>query len=233
MSKSVVVTGSKGGVGGQLCRDLLDKGYQVTGFDRNPADIKDAAWPVIKCDMSDCQSIESAFNELVSKAGAPYALVNNAGAYFAKTWQEESIEEFDYTLAVNIRGPFYLSRHFACAAIEAGKPGVIVNVSSVSGTIGSIDVAYAASKAGLTAVSKSLAKAFAPSGIRVVTVSPGPIETRMAGKIPPERKKAYMETIPLKRFAEPREISAAIIFLLSEEASYITGTEYRVDAGLV
>ena len=232
MGKIVFVTGTKEGVGKQTAEDLLERGYEVVGFDHNFEGF-DLKWPVVSCELSDPKSIQTAFEEAISKYGIPYGLVNNAGVYFAKTWQEQSLDEFDYSIAVNSRAPFLLMRLFGQVLIDAKKQGVVINISSISGTIGSIDVAYAASKAALTAASKSMAKALAASGIRVVTVSPGPVETRMAARIPEERKKAYQAAIPLKRFAEPKEISKTVLFLLSEEASYITGTDIRVDGGLV
>jgi NAD(P)-dependent dehydrogenase (short-subunit alcohol dehydrogenase family) len=232
VKEGVIVTGSKSGIGKQLAIDLSAAGYQVVGLDRN-AEGAALSWPVVACDLADPSSVEEAFRQVIAEHGVPYGLVNNAGAYFAKNWAEQSLQEFDYTLAVNARAPFLLSRCFAKAVMDAGRQGVIVNISSVSATIGSVDVAYAASKAALTAVSKSLAKAFAASGVRVVTVSPGPVETRMAARIPEERKKAYREGIPLKRFADPKEISRTVVFLLSKDASYITGTDIRVDGGLV
>ena len=229
MKKIVFITGTSKGIGCQMAGKLLESGYEIVGFDRQPGE---HAWASMSCDLSKISDLSEAFDAAVDRFGVPYALINNAGVYQAKSWDQQSAEDFDLTLAVNSKAPFLLSKLFAQYAIKAKSSGVIVNISSVSATLGSIDVAYAASKAALNMVTKSLAKSLAAHNIRVVSVSPGPVETDMAARIPEERQKSYKEAIPLKRFAQPSEISNVVCFLLSEEASYLTGTEIRVDGGL-
>lgn len=231
MDKVLVITGTTKGIGHRVADDCRAHGYQVVGLDRTLD--KRLPWQQMECDVASIAGINAAWRKLVSEYGPPYGLVNNAGAYQARRWDEQSADDFDLTVAVNARAPFVLSQLFGKTLIEAKRQGVIVNIASVSATIGSIDVAYAASKAALLMVSKSMAKALAPHGIRVLTISPGPVETEMAERIPEERKKAYKETIPLKRFAEPEEVSNVVRFLLSDEASFMTGTDVRVDGGLV
>jgi len=233
MNKTVFITGTSKGIGNQIAKDLVAKGYKVVAFDRTAENKAERSWTSIACDLAKIDQLDIAFMKAITNFGVPYALINNAGTYQAKTWEHQTAEDFDMTVAINSKAPFLLSKLFAKTLIEAKQPGVIVNISSVSATVGSIDVAYAASKAALGMVSKSMAKALAPFGIRVVTVSPGPVETDMGARIPEERKKSYKEQIPLKRFAQPREISEMVSFLLSEGASYMTGTEVRIDGGLI
>ena len=231
MDKILVITGTNKGIGHRIAEDCRAHGYVIVGLDRTID--KKLPWQQIECDISSVTGINVAWQRVIKEHGVPWALVNNAGTYQAKRWDEQSPEDFDMTVCVNARAPFVLSQLFGKALIQAKQGGVIVNVASVSATIGSIDVAYAASKAALLMVSKSMAKALAPHGIRVLSVSPGPVETDMAARIPEERKKSYMEGIPLKRFAEPEEISNVVRFLLTSEASYMTGTDVKVDGGLI
>lgn len=189
---------------------------------------------MIACDLTSPQQIERAFAAVLDQFGPPDALVNCAGIFKAKTWEQLSVEDFDETYAVNVRAPFILSRLMAEEVKRANKPGVIVNIASVAGQIGGADPAYAASKAGLLLLTKSMAKAFASLRIRVCAVAPGPIEaTAMGDSIPEDRKKLYRDSIPMKRWATPTEVAHAVRFLLSDEASYITGSALNIDGGLV
>lgn len=234
MKKLTFITGTTKGIGKLLAEELVRDNYQIVGFDRSLDGAEKNPWKTIACDLSNLQELNQAFNEAITEFGIPDALVNNAGIYKAQAWNLQSGEDFDLTFNINARAAFFFSKLFAESFIAANKKsGVIVNVASVSATIGSLDVAYAGSKAALLMITKSMAKALAPNGIRVLSVSPGPVETDMALNIPEDRRNSYMSAIPLKRFAESIEVVQVIKFLLSDAASYITGTDVKIDGGLV
>ncbi|NCC21833.1 MAG: SDR family oxidoreductase [Alphaproteobacteria bacterium] len=227
----VIITGIDGGLGSAL-RSLLSDDFAVVGMARKAG--KDAC--VRRCDLSSQQEIEEAYSDIIQSYGAPSFLVNCAGVYHAKGWDVITVDEFDSSYSVNIRAPFLLSRLFARSFPSDGRKGAIVNVASISGQIGSIDPAYASSKAGLIMLTRTLARSFAEDNlaIRVNAVAPGPIEgTAMGDRIPHERMKSYREKIPMKRFATTNEVANAVKFLLGDEASYITGAVLNVDGGLV
>ena len=226
----LLVTGIQGGVGSAI-KDLLGSSYRIVGLARH-AEKEDHN--IIVCDLTSPKDMEIAFAKVLSNFGQPDGLVNCAGIFKAKAWDQLSVEEFDETYAVNVRAPFLLSKLVAEEFKKVEKTGVIVNVASIAGQIGSGDPAYAATKAGLLLLTKSMAKALAPFGIRVCSVAPGPIDdTAMGDKIPEDRKKMYKDNIPMKRWAKTIEVAHAVRFLLSEDAAYITGATLNVDGGLV
>ncbi len=137
------------------------------------------------------------------------------------------------TLNLNTRATFHLSKLFAKNLIAQNKPGAIVNVSSISGKIGSVDPAYAASKAAVDGLTKSFARNLASFGIRVNSVSPGPINTEMASNIPEDRKKEYVKSILQGRFGEAEEVANLVHFLASEEASLVTGEVFYCTGGIL
>ncbi len=228
--RRAIVTGSNGGIGTAICKDLQNHGIEVIGFVRKASGT--SPWPEIACDLSDPDSIKSAFDNFEKKHGVADILINNAGVYHAKAWDQLSVEDFMLSMNVNVHAPFLMAKHFADRLISSGQAGAIVTVGSISGQIGSIDPSYAASKGSLPALTKSLAKAFAPHNIRVNNIAPGPVETKMGDSIPEDRKKSYKEAIPLKRFAEAEEIAKLVSFLVSDESSYVTGATFNIDGGL-
>lgn len=229
LKKLAVVTGSQGGLGQSLCT-VLAKEWLVVGLDKKSSQ---HPWRTFACDLTEPELVHATLAQIEAEFGTPDLLVNNAGVYLAKTWDAIGLDEFDLTLSINLRTPFLLSRLTAQKMIAAGKGGTIINISSVAGQVGSVDPSYAVSKAGLDMLTKCLGKALAPFDIRVLAVSPGPVKTKMAEAIPEDRKRHYMETIPMKRFAEPDEIARVVKFLASPNAEYMTGTVVTVDGGLV
>ncbi len=186
---------------------------------------------IIKADISDPQVAEDIVKRTVEKFGRLDALINNAGQTLDKPLLRISAEDLENHFRTNLFSAFLLSK----SALRYFKDGgVIVNVSSVVGIIGnSWQTAYSASKAGLIAFTKSLAKEMGSRGIRVVAVAPGFIETPMTEGLPEQVKKKYLENIPLRRFGKPEEVAEVIAFLVSDKASYISGQVIVVDGGLI
>jgi len=230
--KTVLITGASGGIGHALCQSYHDDGYEVFGLAREAID--PSPWKNFSCDLSKTNNIEDAIEKIFNEISVvPDILVNNAGAYHAKAWDEITIEEFNQTLQINSVAPFVITKIWLQKILVADKRGACVNVSSISGQIGSIDVSYAASKSALDMITKTLAKAVASEKIRINAVAPGPVETKMADKIPVDRQEKYKQNIPMKRFADVSEIVKTIKFLASDQASYITGNIVNIDGGLI
>jgi len=228
MKKLAFVTGANGGIGSAICEKLKEN-YEIIAFTRKQYDIP---YEQVICDLTDTKSLEKVINDAMDKYGIPSVLVNNAGAYFATPWNEESVEQFETTLSVNITAPFVLMKNVAKAMIEKNIQGSIVNVTSVSAYIGSLDPAYAAGKAGEVAITKSFAKALAANNIRVNSVAPGPVNTKMGDSIPDHKKEEYKKVIPLHRFAEPEEMANIVEFLASDASSYMTGSIVHANGGM-
>lgn len=233
MKKSILITGANGGIGRATCDLLASQGYQIIALCRTEDEAKSMPYTAYACDLTDTQNIKKVFEKITSSGNRLYGLVNNAGVYLAKSWDTISEQDFAHTFDINVRALFFLSSLFSQHLISREESGVIINISSVSAHIGSIDPAYAGSKAAVVSIGKSMAKALAPHCIRIITLCPGPIETKMGETIPTDRKEKYKETIPMKRFGQPGEVATIIAFALSDQASYLTGTTINVDGGLV
>lgn len=230
MTGKVLVTGATRGIGKAICNKFLSNDFEVIGIARKK---EDTPWTIKECDLSDTNNVKSVFEELSNDYGIFNVLVNNAGIYHGASCTEETLEQYENTMNVNARATFQLCQLFGEKLISNKSKGSIINVSSVSGRIGSIDPAYAASKAAVDALTKSFARGYASAGIRVNSVSPGPINTEMAANIPEERKKQYTNSILQGRFGEPEEIANLVYFLSSEEASLLTGEIYFATGGIL
>ncbi len=177
----------------------------------------------------DCQRV---VDEVQAKFGRIDYLVNNAGITVDKTVRKMSHEDWHSVLDVNLFGAFAMTKAVLEHMIERGS-GRIVNISSVIGETGNVGQAnYAASKAGLFGLTKSLALEMARRGITVNVVSPGFIETEMVGQIPKAALDAVIDKIPQRRLGRPEEVARVVQFLLEDESSYITGAVYSVNGGL-
>ncbi len=240
--KVAVVTGASRGIGKQICKDLLESNCSVLGcFSSNEQEAKVCLDEFIKFksnfvlnkrDISKDNDITKIYDDVKKIWGKPIDyLVNNAGILYQGNFKELSSEKWDKTHSVNLRGPFRLSQIFLQ---EGSKNGSIVNISSVGGqTGGNRAPDYASSKAGLISLTKSVARLGVDRGIRSNAVSPGWIETDIFSDSQlVELKDQAKKVIPMERMGLPFEVSRAVLFLLSDEASYITGHCLNVNGGL-
>jgi len=228
-----IITGATSGIGLSTARVLKREGWNLCLVGRKTEVIEEEFKEdlIIKADISDLQVAEDIVKRTVEKFGRLDALINNAGQTLDKPLLRITENDLENHFRINLFSAFLLSR----SALKYFKDGgVIVNVSSVVGIIGnSWQTAYSASKAGLIAFTKSLAKEMGSRGIRVVAVAPGFIETPMTENLPEHVKKKYLENIPLRRFGKPEEVAEVIAFLVSDKASYISGQVIVVDGGLI
>lgn len=182
-------------------------------------------------DVADEASVQ-AFAEQVLAGGAPNIVVNNAGITRDGSFLRMSADDFDSVVATNLRGTFLVCRAFVRAMLKAASPR-IVNIGSVVGLTGNAGQAnYAASKAGLLGLTRSLAKEFGGRGVTVNTIAPGFIETDMTADLPEPIRKGALASIPLGRFGSAEDIAGAVGFLCSDSAAYITGQVLVVDGGM-
>jgi len=224
-----VVTGGASGIGLAITLALLSQGARVHVFDVCGGDeglVGNACFHAV--DITNAAAVNAAVASLTDPVSL---LVNNAGITRDRSTVKMSDEEWNSVLAVNLTGAFNLVRALAPGMLQA-RFGRIVNISSINGLRGKFGQAnYAASKAGLIALTKTWAREFGPKGITVNAVAPGMVMTPMAEKLPPEiREKALQESV-LPALAEPQDIANAVLFLLSDAARRITGEVLRVDAG--
>lgn len=230
-----VVTGGGSGIGEQITRGLVDKGVKTYIFSRSrgeeTAEELGKNCYFLETDVTDFQSVKDSIEKVVDRHGRLDYLVNNAGFTSDNLLLRMSPEEWGKVIDVNLNGVFNCTRASLRYLIKEG--GSIVNISSVSGLLGNSGQAnYAASKAGLVGFTKSLAQEYGKRELRANVVAPGFVDTRLTKDIPEDKKSSYLDNVILKRFAEPEEIAYPALFLLSDKASYITGTVLRVDGGL-
>lgn len=236
--KSALVTGASGGIGAQVARALRARGAKValSGTRVEPlqalAEELGAGAFVCPANLSDVASVEALPKAAAEAMGGVDILVNNAGITRDNLFMRMSDDEFDSVLDVNLGSSFRLMRGVLRGMMKA-RWGRIVSVTSVVGAIGNPGQGnYAASKAGLVGMSKSLAYEVASRGITVNCVAPGFIATPMTDKLTEDQKAAIFAKIPAGRMGTPEEIAAAVVYLASPEASYTTGAVLHVNGGM-
>jgi NAD(P)-dependent dehydrogenase (short-subunit alcohol dehydrogenase family) len=235
-----LVTGGASGIGLACVRRLAAEGAQVAALDLRadvlPGAVSAGAAPV-SCDIRDVDAVAAAVTRAASVLGGPAdVLINAAGVYRIAPLLELTPGEWDDVLAVNLRGTFLAGRAVAAALIAAGRPGAIVNISSVAGLVADAaepSAHYNASKAGVLALTRQMAVEWAPFGIRANAVCPGVIDTPMLRLMDdPAAGAAYLQDgVPLRRLGAADEVAAVIAFLASDDASYLTGAAVPVDGG--
>lgn len=236
--KSALVTGASGGIGAAVARALHGAGATVGLSGTREAPLMSLAEElggrahVLPCDLSDATSVEALTARAVAAMGAVDILVNNAGITRDGLAMRMSDDDWQAVMNVNLTAAFRLSRGVLRGMMKA-RWGRIVQITSVVGTTGNPGQAnYAASKAGLVGLSKSLAAEVASRGITVNCVAPGFITTAMTDKLNEAQKTAILGQVPLGRMGEPDEIAAAVLFLVSVEAGYVTGATLHVNGGM-
>lgn len=230
--KNILVTGATRGIGRAITKKLLSEGSTVYGVykeSNKQADELASKYGekivLLQADLGKKEQIAKLLERL--KDIRLDGIVNNAGVVHLTKWDELDFDEWDETLAVNLTAPLKLT-HGLRTNLKDGS--TVVNIASVDGFCAAYDtVAYAASKAGLISLTKSLAAILGPRNIRVNAIAPGWVETEMTANSMPDESK---ELTPLKRNAKPEEIADVVCFLLSEQSGFINGTTITVDGGL-
>lgn len=238
-----LVTGASRGIGRAIALRLSAEGYRIgINFQhREEAALETAerirqhggSALVLQADVSNEQQVKTMFMALRKSWELPSVLVNNAGITSDGLLMRMKPEDWMRVLDVSLTGSYLCSRA-ALRGMAARKSGVIINLTSPSGQAGRAGQCnYAAAKAGIIGLTRSLAQEMAPLGIRVNAVSPGFIETEMTDSLPDSVKQELLQNIPLGRFGQPEEIADMVAFLVSENAIYITGQIFAVNGGLV
>lgn len=228
----VAVTGASGGIGLSICAWLQRAGAVVYALDLVPAESQVGTF--IPCDVTDEESVEAAAREVMSRTDRVDGLVAGAGIAEDDVAAEEmTAATFDRVIAVNLRGVFLTCQAFGRSMLEAGE-GRMVAISSMSGNHcvnePQSQCAYNASKAGVTALVKSLAVEWGPRGVRVNAVSPGYVDTPL-NALKAQHHEHWKDRTVLGRFARPDEVASAVGYLLSDEAAFHCGTELLMDGG--
>lgn len=240
--KKAIITGGSRGIGLTIVERFVKEGASVYIMDLIPCDrISDleksagkngAAVAYMKTDVSSEEQTTAVVKEILAESGGIDVLVNNAGITRDGLIFRMSLENWQSVLAVNLTSAFLVSKHVAMAMMKR-RSGSIINMASISGLFGNVgQTNYAASKGGLIAFSKSLAKEVASRGVRVNAVAPGYIDTDMTRKLSDEVREFMRSRVALERPGTPEEVAKVVLFLASDLASYVTGEVIRIDGGM-
>jgi 3-oxoacyl-[acyl-carrier protein] reductase len=230
MSRSILVTGGNRGIGLAIATRLAADGDAVTVTSRSGDPV--GTLTVARCDVRDPAQVDSAFSAAEAAHGPVEVLVANAGVTRDQLLALMSEDDFSTVLDTNLTGAYRVAKRAVRGMIRLRR-GRIIFISSVVGMLGSGGQAnYAASKAGLVGLARSLARELGTRSITVNVVAPGFVDTQMTAELPPERKKAILAGVPLGRYASAEEVAGAVAFLAGPDAGYITGAVLPVDGGL-
>ena len=236
--KKIIVTGASGGIGNAIIKKLSEVGANILAsgtriekleeLKKNFQNIK-----ILRCDMSESSKIEEFIENATNELGGSLdCIINNAGIAQDNLAIRMSLEEWQKVINVNLTSTFLMSK-FAIKKMLKNKSGKIVNITSVVGHTGNLgQVNYTASKAGIIAMSKSLAIEYAKKNININCISPGFIKTAMTDKIEEKFKEAIISKIPSSRLGEPDDIANAVLFLSSNQSNYINGETLHVNGGM-
>jgi len=242
VKKVALVTGSSRGIGRAIAIELANEGINiVVNNSKNPQEGLEVVKEIkkmgqhavyIQADVSDPKQVENMVKRIINEFGRIDILVNNAGIIMDKKLENMDIEQWNKVISVNLTGTFNCTKAVIKYMKKQGG-GKIVNISSIVGEIGNFGQSnYAASKGGVIAFTKTVAKEYAKYGITVNAVAPGFIKTKMLEGIPEEIMRKILEQIPLRRLGEPEEVAKLVRFLVSDDANYITGQVININGGM-
>jgi 3-oxoacyl-[acyl-carrier protein] reductase len=230
VGRSVLVTGGNRGIGLAIARRLASGGDSVTVTSRSGEPVEDLT--VVRCDVRDVASVDAAFGSVEAEQGPVEVLVANAGVTRDQLLALISEDDFGAVLDTNLTGAYRVAKR-AVRAMMKMRRGRLIFISSVVGLYGSAGQAnYAASKAGLVGLARSLARELGSRGITSNVVAPGFVDSDMTAGLPEARKAAIMAAVPLGRYGSADEVAATVAFLAGADAAYITGAVIPVDGGL-
>lgn len=239
--KVALVTGGSQGIGRAICHRLAADGFSVVIASRNQEKVKAVAAAItqdggeaigIALDVEEIDTFKQKFKELIDSQGVPLVLVNNAGITSDNLILRQKPEAFEKVMNTNLRGAYFLTQ-IALRAMLKARWGRIINIASVVGLMGNAgQTSYAASKAGLIGMTKSLAREAGSRRVTVNAVAPGYVETEMTQDLNEKVTEQFMASVPLGRMGQPEEIAHAVSYLASEGAGYVTGQVLSVDGGM-
>lgn len=240
--KIALVTGASRGIGRNIASTLAAKGATVIlNYNGSEAAVNEAVSEIIsvggnakavKCNVADFSEVEVMIKNIINEYGRLDILVNNAGITRDGLLMRMSEEDFDSVLSTNLKGAFNCTRHASRYMLKQ-RSGRIINISSVTGIMGNAGQAnYAASKAGVIGLTKSVARELGSRGITVNAIAPGFIETDMTKVLPDNVKENYIAQIPLGRLGKTEDVANLAVFLASDMSAYITGQVIAVDGGM-
>lgn len=239
--KTAIITGAARGIGQAIAVDLATKGANIVICDLQEEWLEETAEAVKKTgkkvickelDVTNHDAAQSVFQEIASEASSIDILINNAGITRDGLLMRMSEADWDAVLAVNLKGAFNCTKAVTRTMMKQ-RSGVIVNIASVIGITGNAGQAnYSASKAGVIALTKSVARELASRNIRVNAVAPGFITSKMTDALSEEVRGNLLGTIPLKRFGKPENVARVVSFLASDQAEYITGEVVNISGGM-
>jgi 3-oxoacyl-[acyl-carrier protein] reductase len=236
-NKNIIVTGASGGIGNSIVEKLNECGANVLASGTRLEKLEELKKrfnkiKILKFDISQSDKIEEFIDNAANELGGLDCIVNNAGITQDNLAIRMSIDEWKKVIDVNLTSTFLMSK-FAIKKMLKNKKGKIINITSVVGHTGNLGQAnYTASKAGLVAMSKSLAIEYAKKNINVNCISPGFIKTAMTDKIDEKFKEVIVSKIPSARLGEPEDIANAVLFLASDNSNYINGETLHVNGGM-
>jgi NAD(P)-dependent dehydrogenase (short-subunit alcohol dehydrogenase family) len=230
MPRTVLVTGGNRGIGLAIAEAFLKQGDRVAVTHRGSAGPAGAFG--VSCDVTDPAAVEAAFTAVEAELGPVEVLVANAGMTDDTLLMRMSEEQFTRVLDTNLTGAWRFARRAATRMVRArwGRMVFISSVVALAGSPGQVN--YAASKAGLIGIARSITRELGTRNVTANVVAPGYINTDMTASLPPERQEEYRKAIPAGRFADPAEVAAVVTWLASDAAGYICGAVIPVDGGL-